>query len=116
MASAGGIFSASSPDALCVIAWIGTIPPVDGRANRTQQGTTCKRMLAYSTLSQLGLHDMAVGLGSGGGRAMFHLFTPPLSLKRCSFSAPGSVLVALHHEQPTFGKMVCGQRSQNIFP
>jgi len=57
----------ASPDALCVIAWIGTITAVMGALIATQQ-EDIKRILAYSTLSQLGYMIMAVGLASGGGR------------------------------------------------
>ncbi|GIT04785.1 MAG: hypothetical protein CM1200mP29_01960 [Verrucomicrobiota bacterium] len=56
-----------------------------------------KRILAYSTLSQLGYMVMAVGLGSPD-TAMFHLSTHA-SFKALLFLGAGSVIVALHHEQ-----------------
>ena len=56
-----------------------------------------KRILAYSTLSQLGYMVMAVGLGSPDA-AMFHL-TTHASFKALLFLGAGSVIVALHHEQ-----------------
>ena len=56
-----------------VIAWIGTITAVMAALIATQQDDI-KRILAYSTLSQLGYMVMAVGLASGEA-AMFHLFT-----------------------------------------
>jgi NADH-quinone oxidoreductase subunit L len=51
----------------------------------TQQNDI-KRILAYSTLSQLGYMVMAVGVGAGEA-GMFHLFTHAF-FKACSSSAP----------------------------
>ncbi|MEI8315955.1 MAG: proton-conducting transporter membrane subunit, partial [Verrucomicrobiota bacterium] len=56
-----------------------------------------KRILAYSTLSQLGYMVMAVGLG-GPTQAMFHLTTHAF-FKALLFLGAGSVIIALHHEQ-----------------
>jgi NADH-quinone oxidoreductase subunit L len=56
-----------------------------------------KRILAYSTLSQLGYMVMAVGLG-GPTPAMFHLTTHAF-FKALLFLGAGSVIVAAHHEQ-----------------
>ena len=56
-----------------------------------------KRILAYSTLSQLGYMVMAVGLG-GPAAAMFHLTTHAF-FKALLFLGAGSVILALHHEQ-----------------
>jgi NADH-quinone oxidoreductase subunit L len=56
-----------------------------------------KRILAYSTLSQLGYMVMAVGLG-GDTPAMFHLTTHAF-FKALLFLGAGSVILALHHEQ-----------------
>src|SRR5881275_2265712 len=91
-----GFIVQASPDALCVIAWIGTITAVMAALIATQQDDI-KRILAYSTLSQLGYMIMAVGLASGEA-AMFHLFTHAF-FKALLFLAAGSVLVSLHHEQ-----------------
>src|SRR2546421_12718197 len=65
-----------SKTALLVIAWIGTITAVMAALIATQQNDI-KRILAYSTLSQLGYMIMAGGLPSGG-TALFHFFFPPL--------------------------------------
>jgi NADH-quinone oxidoreductase subunit L len=62
----------------------------------TQQNDI-KRILAYSTLSQLGYMVMAVGLASGE-TAMFHLFTHAF-FKALLFLGAGSIIVMLHHEQ-----------------
>src|SRR6184192_3957477 len=91
-----GFLVQASPDALCVIAWIGTITAVMAALIATQQDDI-KRILAYSTLSQLGYMIMAVGLASGEA-AMFHLFTHAF-FKALLFLGAGSVLVMLHHEQ-----------------
>ena len=56
-----------------------------------------KRILAYSTLSQLGLMVMALGLG-GPLQGMYHLTTHAF-FKALLFLGAGSVIYALHHEQ-----------------
>ena len=86
----------ASQTALLVIAWIGTITAVMAALIATQQNDI-KRILAYSTLSQLGYMVMAVGLASNDA-AMFHLFTHAF-FKALLFLAAGSVIVMLHHEQ-----------------
>src|SRR5438309_957335 len=86
----------ASQTALLVIAWTGTITALLGALMATQQ-SDIKRILAYSTISQLGYMVMAVGLASNEA-AMFHLFTHAF-FKALLFLAAGSVLVSLHHEQ-----------------
>jgi NADH-quinone oxidoreductase subunit L len=56
-----------------------------------------KKILAYSTLSQLGLMVMALGLG-GPMQGMYHLTTHAF-FKALLFLGAGSVIYALHHEQ-----------------
>ena len=56
-----------------------------------------KRVLAYSTLSQLGYMVMAVGL-LAGEEGMFHLFTHAW-FKALLFLGSGAVIHACHHEQ-----------------
>ena len=85
-----------SPAALTAIAWIGTTTAVIAGLMATQQNDI-KRILAYSTLSQLGYMVMAVGLASGEA-AMFHLFTHA-SFKALLFLGAGSIIYMLHHEQ-----------------
>jgi NADH-quinone oxidoreductase subunit L len=104
-----GFLVQASPDALCIIAWIGTITAVMAALIATQQDDI-KRILAYSTLSQLGYMIMAVGLASGEA-AMFHLFTHAF-FKALLFLGAGSVIVALHHEQDIW-KM--GGQGRNLF-
>ena len=56
-----------------------------------------KRVIAYSTLSQLGYMTMALG-ASAYSAAIFHLFTHAF-FKAVLFLGAGSVIIALHHEQ-----------------
>jgi NADH-quinone oxidoreductase subunit L len=86
----------ASQTALLIVAWIGTITAVMAALIATQQDDI-KRILAYSTLSQLGYMIMAVGLASSEA-AMFHLFTHAF-FKALLFLGAGSVIVMLHHEQ-----------------
>ena len=86
----------ASQTALLVIAWIGTITALLGALLATQQ-SDIKKILAYSTISQLGYMVMAVGLTSNEA-AMFHLFTHAF-FKALLFLAAGSIIVSLHHEQ-----------------
>jgi NADH-quinone oxidoreductase subunit L len=86
----------ASQTALLVVAWIGTITAVMAALIATQQDDI-KRILAYSTLSQLGYMVMAVGLASNNA-AMFHLFTHAF-FKALLFLGAGSIIVMLHHEQ-----------------
>src|SRR5437763_6780732 len=86
----------ASHTALLLVAWIGTITAVMAALIATQQNDI-KRILAYSTLSQLGYMMMAVGLASNEA-AMFHLFTHAF-FKPLLFLGAGSVIVMLHHEQ-----------------
>ena len=63
-------------------------------------GTTqwdIKRVIAYSTCSQLGYMFFAAGVGAYGA-AMFHLFTHAF-FKALLFLGAGSVIHAMHHEQ-----------------
>ena len=59
-----------------------------------------KKILAYSTMSQLGYMFIAVGLGAYGG-GIFHLFTHAF-FKALLFMGAGAVIIALHHEQNIF--------------
>src|SRR6185295_10783886 len=56
-----------------------------------------KRVVAYSTCSQLGYMFFAAGVGAYN-IAMFHLFTHAF-FKALLFLGAGSVIVGLHHEQ-----------------
>jgi NADH-quinone oxidoreductase subunit L len=82
--------------ALEVIAWIGGFTALFAALIAVQQNDI-KRILAYSTLSQLGYMVMAVGL-SGRTAAMYHLTTHAF-FKALLFLAAGSVIYGMHHEQ-----------------
>ena len=62
--------------------------------------TDIKRILAYSTMSQIGYMFMALGVGAWSA-AIFHLMTHAF-FKALLFLASGSVILALHHEQDIF--------------
>ncbi|MCB1275522.1 NADH-quinone oxidoreductase subunit L [Prosthecobacter sp.] len=101
---------AASPLAAEIIAGIGCITALMAALMATQQNDI-KRVLAYSTLSQLGYMVMAVGAvamaakhGHGpeapdpGHPAMFHLYTHAF-FKAMLFLGSGAVIYACHHEQ-----------------
>ena len=98
----------ASPDAAQIIAWIGGITALVAALMATQQNDI-KRVLAYSTLSQLGYMVMAVGLlamqvgghhheAGPGHPAMFHLYTHAF-FKAMLFLGSGAIIYACHHEQ-----------------
>ena len=102
------------PEALNVIMWIGTITALYAALCAIVQ-SDIKKVLAYSTLSQLGYMVAAFGLGSlmvehgethlaiatGVGAAMFHLTTHAF-FKALMFLGSGSVIHGCHHEQDIF--------------
>jgi NADH-quinone oxidoreductase subunit L len=90
-----GFLIQASAQALTVISWIGAITSLMAALIATQQNDI-KRILAYSTLSQLGYMVMAVGLSSGEA-AMFHLFTHAF-FKALLFLGAGAIIIMLHHE------------------
>ncbi|QSR87875.1 NADH-quinone oxidoreductase subunit L [Methylacidiphilum caldifontis] len=85
-----------STQALEIIAWTGAITALVAALTATQQDDI-KRILAYSTMSQLGYMVMAVG-SSATVAAMFHLCTHAF-FKALLFLGAGSILHVLHHEQ-----------------
>ena len=84
------------PVAGYVIACIGIVTSLLAALMATQQNDI-KRILAYSTLSQLGYMICAVGAGASTA-AMFHLFTHAY-FKALLFLGAGAVIHAMHHEQ-----------------
>lgn len=79
-----------------IIAWIGGITSLLAALMATQQNDI-KKILAYSTLSQLGYMVMAVGLADPNA-GMFHLYTHAW-FKALLFLGSGAVIYACHHEQ-----------------
>lgn len=90
------VFLIFSPIALAVVAVVGIITAVVGALAALSQ-TDIKKILAYSTVSQLGLMVTAVGAGAPEV-AMLHLFTHAF-FKACLFLCAGSVIHALHQTQ-----------------
>ncbi len=90
------VYFLMSADALTVIAWVGGLTALLAALMAVQQNDI-KRILAYSTLSQLGYMVMAVGVHAPQA-GMFHLTTHAF-FKALLFLGAGSVIHALHHEQ-----------------
>ena len=85
-----------SPTAMTVVALTGGLTMVVGATIAMTQ-TDIKRIVAYSTVSQLGYMVMACGLGAYAA-GMYHLLTHG-AFKALLFLGCGSVIIALHHEQ-----------------
>jgi NADH-quinone oxidoreductase subunit L len=90
------IFPILSGDALFIIAVIGALSAVIPATIALTQNDI-KKVLAYSTVSQLGYMVMALGVGAYKF-AFFHLITHAF-FKACLFLGSGSVIHAMHHEQ-----------------
>ena len=86
----------TSPTALGVVTFIGAATCFFAATVGTSQWDI-KRVIAYSTCSQLGYMFFAAGVGAYGA-AMFHLFTHAF-FKALLFLGAGSVIHAMHHEQ-----------------
>ena len=90
------LFDFASPEALQFIAGLGAFTALFAASIAIVQNDI-KRILAYSTLSQLGYMMFALGVGSFSG-SMFHLMTHAF-FKALMFLGAGSVIYALHHKQ-----------------
>ncbi len=90
------VLIASSHLAGEIIAWTGGITALMAALMATQQNDI-KKVLAYSTLSQLGYMVMSVGLAAPN-EGMFHLYTHAF-FKAMLFLGAGAVIHACHHEQ-----------------
>ncbi|MEO5918113.1 MAG: NADH-quinone oxidoreductase subunit L [Candidatus Limnocylindrales bacterium] len=95
VARANPIF-ASAPEAMVVVAGIGIFTAILAASIAMTQ-TDIKRVLAYSTLSQLGYMFAALGVGAWTA-AIFHLMTHGF-FKGLLFLGSGSVIHAVHEEQ-----------------
>jgi NADH-quinone oxidoreductase subunit L len=108
----------ASETASTVVTYVGALTALFAATVATTQNDI-KRVIAYSTCSQLGFMFFAAGVGAYGA-AMFHLFTHAF-FKALLFLGAGSVIHAMHHEQDmryygalrksiplTFGAMVIG--------
>ena len=88
--------SSCRPTALTVVTVIGAITAFFAATVGLVQNDI-KRVIAYSTCSQLGYMFVALGVGAYGA-GMFHLFTHAF-FKALLFLGAGSVIHAMHHEQ-----------------
>ncbi len=85
-----------SPTAMAVVAVVGGVTMFVGATIALTQNDI-KRVVAYSTVSQLGYMMMACGLG-GYVAGIYHLLTHG-AFKALLFLGCGSVILAVHHEQ-----------------
>ena len=93
-----GLFTLA-PDILHLVGIVGGVTLVlAGFAALVQ--TDIKRILAYSTMSQIGYMFLALGVGAWEG-AIFHLMTHAF-FKALLFLASGAVIIGCHHEQNIF--------------
>ncbi len=87
-----------APGASATIAWTGAITCLFAATMAIPQ-TDIKKVLAYSTVSQLGYMFMAAGCGAYTA-AIFHVGTHAF-FKALLFLSAGAVIMAMHHEQNT---------------
>jgi NADH-quinone oxidoreductase subunit L len=101
---------AALPNALTVVAWFGAFTALFAAVIALTQ-REIKRILAYSTISQLGYMMLALGVGSLTA-SMFHLMTHAF-FKALLFLGAGSVMHALHDTADIF-KMGGLKRSMKV--
>jgi proton-translocating NADH-quinone oxidoreductase chain L len=101
----GRLFPILTPETRMVIATIGLITLTMAALIAIVQ-SDIKKVLAFSTVSQLGFMVLAMGIGSWTG-ALFHLITHAF-FKALLFLGSGSVIHAAHHEQemPQYGGLL----------
>jgi NADH-quinone oxidoreductase subunit L len=95
------VYALGAPDALNVVAWVGGISSLFAAVIACTQ-TDIKRVLAYSTMSQIGYMMLALGVSGYGGHdglgfmaSNFHLFTHAM-FKALLFLGAGAVIHAVH--------------------
>lgn len=98
------IFAIAVPAALNIVAWVGAISAVIAAVIACTQ-TDIKRVLAYSTMSQIGFMMFALGVSKYGGESglgftasMFHLFTHAM-FKALLFLGAGAVIHYVHSNE-----------------
>jgi NADH-quinone oxidoreductase subunit L len=91
-----GYLYALSPLALSIVALVGALTAVVAASIGVAQNDF-KKVLAYSTVSQLGYMFVGVGVGAYAS-GIFHVFTHAF-FKACLFLGSGAVIHALHDEQ-----------------
>src|SRR5262249_36042437 len=85
-----------APGAEATVAWVGALTALFAATIGLAQ-TDIKKVLAYSTVSQLGYMFIAAGV-AGYSAAVFHLMTHAF-FKALLFLGAGSVILGMHHEQ-----------------
>ncbi len=100
------IYAFSAPVALNIVAWVGGFSSLFAAIIACTQ-TDIKRVLAYSTMSQIGYMMLALGVSGYGGHeglgymaSMFHLFTHAM-FKALLFLASGAIIHAVHSNYMT---------------
>ncbi|MGA1976709.1 MAG: NADH-quinone oxidoreductase subunit L [Bacteroidales bacterium] len=95
------VYSLAAPAALNIVAYIGAFTSLFAAVIACTQ-TDIKRVLAYSTMSQIGYMMLALGVSGYGGNAglgftasMFHLFTHAM-FKALLFLGAGAIIHAVH--------------------
>jgi NADH-quinone oxidoreductase subunit L len=98
------IFAVTTPIVLEVVGWVGAVSAVIAAIVACTQ-TDIKRVLAYSTMSQIGFMMFALGVSGYGGEAglgytasMFHLFTHAM-FKALLFLGAGAVIHYVHSNE-----------------
>ena len=98
------VFAISSPNALALVGYVGTISALIAAIIACTQ-TDIKRVLAYSTMSQIGYMMFALGVSKYGGEdglgytaSMFHLFTHAM-FKALLFLGAGAVIHYIHSNE-----------------
>ncbi len=90
------MLAAAAPEVLTLIAWVGVITALFAATIAVAQNDI-KKVLAYSTISQLGFMFLAIGSGAYVA-AIFHMITHAF-FKALLFLGSGSVIHGMHHEQ-----------------
>ncbi|MBN8686987.1 MAG: NADH-quinone oxidoreductase subunit L [Chitinophagales bacterium] len=98
------VFALSTPAVLEMIGWVGAVSAIVAAVIACTQ-TDIKRVLAYSTMSQIGYMMFALGVSKYGGEAglgytasMFHLFTHAM-FKALLFLGAGAVIHYVHSNE-----------------
>lgn len=98
------VFSVTTPGVLEIIGWVGAISAIIAAVIACTQ-TDIKRVLAYSTMSQIGYMMFAMGVSKYGGEdglgytaSMFHLFTHAM-FKALLFLGAGAVIHYVHSNE-----------------
>ena len=98
------VFALSAPEALSIVGYVGAISALIAAVIACTQ-TDIKRVLAYSTMSQIGYMMFALGVSGYGGEeglgytaSMFHLFTHAM-FKALLFLGAGAVIHFIHSNE-----------------